>query len=599
MPAIDQSKAVTQAAISPLAVMRLLPEPPRAANAYKISCHRNSVSLESCIHIIPVSESTVKVSQRCLQAVAVFILILFVPFYLLAQGQIIEHKEEGYNFMLLPNGSAGWAYGPDGKQVGTIIRQNKVLRVVPSIHGCEADQLLAAFEAFRTHSRTKFQGTCVNGKQVAISAPPAGGESNAAPSSGIVIGGLTYRTIKSPEVAASLDLGITEIFDLNLLQANPGLLEDAKTLRYFVAMNNCIVELPGKPAYSATENNQMKRVMVNELDYPIVAAYYETHAAEILSDVPKTIRLNMGSSSLLDYDTARNAFPIGARQGRNPQRGIVLPRTPGIDAAQSTYSSMVGLCYEAKTLRGELTYAGILPAQYVMDIGEAHAFSEVPMDLATAHKYIDAVGQDRTVTVDATFILPNRPVPQRANCDETAPQKARCAMFTTKLQNVVVSKLHSGLPSIGSPLSRGAQADAMWPKQRPVSSADASKLLDPPIAILYDGGLGGKVTAATGPETDASVPSIPKPSQTGQGRSTSSAPGDAVSSADLVAHTGMMGANFDKHLSKCNAGDAGACDLTGFDLEHGFGVDKNLQAAKDYFKKSCDMGRKIACSRIR
>lgn len=63
-----------------------------------------------------------------------------------------------------------------------------------------------------------------------------------------------------------------------------------------------------------------------------------------------------------------------------------------------------------------------------------------------------------------------------------------------------------------------------------------------------------------------------------------------------VPHPGIVGRAFSKELAKCNAGDGGACDHTGFDLANGWGVDKNLQSAKQFYEKSCAMGSRHGCS---
>jgi hypothetical protein len=94
-------------------------------------------------------------------------------------------------------------------------------------------------------------------------------------------------------------------------------------------------------------------------------------------------------------------------------------------------------------------------------------------------------------------------------------------------------------------------------------------------------------------------PASPQPLSAGPGTPPSSAHMDASPSANPVAHSGMMGSSFNREMAKCNSGDAHGCEMVGFDLEHGIGVDGNPQTAREYFKKSCDMGRKIACSHLK
>lgn len=69
-----------------------------------------------------------------------------------------------------------------------------------------------------------------------------------------------------------------------------------------------------------------------------------------------------------------------------------------------------------------------------------------------------------------------------------------------------------------------------------------------------------------------------------------------VPTTDPVPHHGIMGRAFAKNLAKCNAGDGGACDHTGFALAYGWGVDKDPQMAEQFYEKSCALGSKRGCS---
>jgi len=62
-----------------------------------------------------------------------------------------------------------------------------------------------------------------------------------------------------------------------------------------------------------------------------------------------------------------------------------------------------------------------------------------------------------------------------------------------------------------------------------------------------------------------------------------------------VPHSGMLGRAFAKFLASCNAGNAGACDRAGFDLDRGWGVDKDPQMARQFYEKSCSMGSREGC----
>ena len=67
---------------------------------------------------------------------------------------------------------------------------------------------------------------------------------------------------------------------------------------------------------------------------------------------------------------------------------------------------------------------------------------------------------------------------------------------------------------------------------------------------------------------------------------------------DPVTLSDSFGAAMRGYLAKCHAGDAKSCELVGTGLEHGLGVDKNLQSAKAFYNKACSLGRKQSCSRL-
>lgn len=82
---------------------------------------------------------------------------------------------------------------------------------------------------------------------------------------------------------------------------------------------------------------------------------------------------------------------------------------------------------------------------------------------------------------------------------------------------------------------------------------------------------------------------------TGAGQGSASSDQNAPPTAP-VPHSGIMGRSFSKNLADCNAGKAGACNLVGFSLIHGWGVDRNLSMAKYYYEKSCTLGSREGCS---
>lgn len=87
------------------------------------------------------------------------------------------------------------------------------------------------------------------------------------------------------------------LLDLNLMRLQPSTLDDPEFLKYFIALNNCA-------------NPQIGAELASEFEFPKLSAFYKDKAATILSAVPTTIRLDLGSLALGQYDPIRKAFPI-------------------------------------------------------------------------------------------------------------------------------------------------------------------------------------------------------------------------------------------------------------------------------------------------
>ena len=50
-------------------------------------------------------------------------------------------------------------------------------------------------------------------------------------------------------------------------------------------------------------------------------------------------------------------------------------------------------------------------------------------------------------------------------------------------------------------------------------------------------------------------------------------------------------------LNKCSNNDSKGCEMVGFDLEKGWGADKDPEMAKAYYAKACSLGRKGDCGK--
>jgi hypothetical protein len=105
--------------------------------------------------------------------------------------------------------------------------------------------------------------------------------------------------------------------------------------------------------------------------------------------------------------------------------------------------------------------------------------------------------------------------------------------------------------------------------------------------------------AATSPPASPAgggSPSTAPPGQsTTQPGQTDTAPPQDFTKSPPAPHSGIAGKTYARNLAKCTDGSGLACDQVGFELMHGWGVDRNLPAAKQFYQKSCSMGSRMGC----
>jgi hypothetical protein len=332
---------------------------------------------------------------------------------------------------------------PKGVQPDAQLVEAMITRTFSNGPGAEIAQSATPIQA-QTTSATPAKPTAS-----AQSAAARVVRSGPAPTGG-VFAGVTFHTIKSPEVAASLHHDVpTLVLDLNLLQNNLALLDDPEVMKYFVLLNNCVVTSDASPNYDPSQQKVL-RVLGNELDYPAVAAYYKNHAAEILTDLPTAVGLSNGSSTLGKYDTTRHAFPF------NP---VVVARFAAMRADVEVEAGYP--CGLVGYTRSSAARSGKLPTVYIMDIGQEHTFNEVPLDLDAAHKYLDTGRSDRQVSVYVDLLISDAPAPHLEKCPPSL-DAGFCGMYTAQLKKVTVMASPTTRPARG-PIGPGTPLAVLYP----------------------------------------------------------------------------------------------------------------------------------------
>jgi hypothetical protein len=189
----------------------------------------------------------------------------------------------------------------------------------------------------------------------------------------------------------------TVMLDLNLARLKPSLISDDQPfLNYFIMLNNC-------------GDVGMSRALKSEFDYPAMAGFYKSRAADIL----RPLSLPLGAISPLyvlgDYDTARRSFPfVGEGRPGSPRKPVKLD-------SLTVHADRRGLpCVNALSAIPSGTFNSVLSGAgpfYTVTFKENNEFAELPMDEQHAREYVDGLrGGGRMVTFLIDFdILPQAP----------------------------------------------------------------------------------------------------------------------------------------------------------------------------------------------
>lgn len=297
-----------------------------------------------------------------------------------------------------------------GKGVGTVINGNVVAAQDQAAIQAAYDAHLSSTSkpAAAPTPAASSDGAAVpssaGGARTAISQPAAASmpASTAAPSGSVSSSGSGSAFKYGVLDRSMIDRFPTAILmDLNLLRLRPELLDDKLFMRYFIALNNC-------------DDQNVARMLDNELDYPDLAAQYKARAPEILKALPASIRMtlyrpaaNAGkwtlwgkSLTLGDYNKGDGAFPFnypGAKNGVEITGDMTLSQ-----ATEDRQSFLNKFCHVAAQKTGIAGY-GSLPADYTVS-SRSMNFKEFTLDETSARRYIERMtGKSRAVVLDVNL----------------------------------------------------------------------------------------------------------------------------------------------------------------------------------------------------
>ncbi len=269
-------------------------------------------------------------------------------------------------------------------------------------------------------NRADASATPARPRDDASSPPPSSPATPAAP-------GFKYGILDAPAVNKFGKSGALRL-DLNLLRLNPPLLDQKFFTRYFIALNNC-------------NDQNVAKMLDNELDYPDLAELYQPKAREILNSLPLLTGAALYSGTGLwkklltlgEYDKSKGSFPI---LYAGQAEGAKIPATISFEFGSSQDRAACAIVNKIIANRG----LGTLPSAYSSSIKPV-SFKEFPIDEAGARKYIqDASGSQRSVILLVDIRLLDTPPTYRKS-----PSGAITGVsFSGEVARVTIAKAING-----------------------------------------------------------------------------------------------------------------------------------------------------------
>jgi hypothetical protein len=334
-------------------------------------------------------------------------------------GAFTEIKWDVYTFKFLPGNQMAQVLDAEGHVVGTILSQGGGLQVLPTVTGDAADKLKKSFQAWKDQ----------------------GGEKT--------LGGARLGTLSNPMTAELVHGNLTTYLDMQLLRLQPALLEDPEVLKFFALVNNCVYNTDDAP--TRLNDTAVRKLMRSEFDYPQAADYYRSHAAEILSGLPRTTIATIGGAQLGQYDMTAKAFPMTVNRGLSSSTQVVKLQQRETMRAEKAITAKArggvsGVCGDAGTQRIIIEAKKKVGSNYALDVEKEMTFTQVPVDPEEARKLVEA-GWNRFVRFDGEFEILDDPKPKMvASCGNG--NNVPCIVFATRVKKIAVVKPGS-FPAMG------------------------------------------------------------------------------------------------------------------------------------------------------
>ncbi len=181
--------------------------------------------------------------------------------------------------------------------------------------------------------------------------------------------------------------------DLLLMREDPAVLNTPTFMKYFIALNNC-----ANPAIS--------QQIESEFDYPRLASYYSSHAADLLSRVPNTITVKYGGDFAGTYDFATKSFPIVDSVGKNVTFGITH-----FVVDSGSNPSRNSQCNALRSLKGRGSPGDPDPifTMYNLVFDKSFSFTSIPMDESSAKNWVQRTyGTKRNFSLVVDIEIPEQ-----------------------------------------------------------------------------------------------------------------------------------------------------------------------------------------------
>jgi len=293
-------------------------------------------------------------------------------------------------------------------------------------------------------------------------------------------------------------------------------------------------------------NPAIENQLNNEFDGPQIVKFYREHAAQIVAEAPSIITYPVYYARLGEYDSSGGGFPIlGNGQGVMQPGGGMVPAPDGLSLDHYDFPSFAVVRQCGRVFQGHMMNQRSSTYRVAF---ENITMDKIAMDEASARRYVESLADSRSRPVVVLFEIEiSQGVPKIV----PDPHGSGTVSFLGHVKKIMVA--------------------TKYPDGQIIQTVDPKS-----------------VTEAPRPQVGLNAP---QPVENGSSSASAAASTQKHSASDVRV--------FQQYSASCDAGDAKACAMVGYCYVHGSGVDKNPQKAKEFYEKSCSMGRQQSCLEVR